>query len=748
MKKRLYLSLFLMACFCLIWSNNSEISMDLFPNGSSSGIQAKQIKNVRLFQNQSQSNQEKIGFIVRDLFEINQILRPGSFSGLLYNPGSPVSEFITNNGLLTIQGQQAIQKSPKWIRAELQNVLEQLPEERQNLWAAEIINAVDPYIDEIAFCIAHSSIQYLNYTQIYPQLMTENAQLLYQIDQDLAYVQIIDHGASQSDENYYSTTKYRRLDSNGNIEEVEIPKEIYYWYVVHPKTSDEIPAYIDEDVVESNTDHTNNISDSENGQFWRQSFYYETMGSNPYLSVMLDSCNVVWSQGAENSDAIHAIQNWINAVMEFNSNSERPHQPVRIYKKGIGRCGEHGDMTIAATRTALIPCTSIVSASTDHVWNEFWDGGWHHWEPVNNDINNPLVYENGWGKVFGSVFEIRSDGFLTPVTDRYSEGHAVINIQVVDNQDQPIDGASVKLGINDNGTVRFDMLGYTDLNGLCQFVVGESRHYLVHVDTPIGSNPSLSSQYLELVDNALNGQTYNFEVEIDSTGHFLDVTTIDVPSDNIDDFRLHFIVEQTKNITTGFVAWDDISILGERPLVYRVTDNPGKVNVQFMNLSEFSGYQMPPFPYSSFGSSFNVSSGDFMFNIPENFNCFGGIDNYTHFRNAQLVEGSLCLEIYSTGNQDSSIPSSIMQACNYPNPFNPCTSIVFTLNHEEKTELSVFNIKGQKIKTLLNDKVQAGNHKIIWDGSDHQNQSMPSGVYFYTLKCRNQTVTGKMLLMK
>ncbi len=73
------------------------------------------------------------------------------------------------------------------------------------------------------------------------------------------------------------------------------------------------------------------------------------------------------------NDAIHAIVWWINQNMSFTSNAERPHQPVRIITKRFGRCGEYADLTSAVARTALIPCTSILSVSTDHTWNEFWE---------------------------------------------------------------------------------------------------------------------------------------------------------------------------------------------------------------------------------------------------------------------------------------------------------------------------------------------------------------------------------------
>ncbi|MCD4818585.1 MAG: T9SS type A sorting domain-containing protein [Candidatus Cloacimonetes bacterium] len=87
---------------------------------------------------------------------------------------------------------------------------------------------------------------------------------------------------------------------------------------------------------------------------------------------------------------------------------------------------------------------------------------------------------------------------------------------------------------------------------------------------------------------------------------------------------------------------------------------------------------------------------------------------------------------------------------NYPNPFNPETTISFELatKYAENTELCVYNIKGQKVKTLLNEKLEAGNHKITWNGKDKNEKIVASGIYFYKLKTGRFTSTKKMILMK
>ena len=89
---------------------------------------------------------------------------------------------------------------------------------------------------------------------------------------------------------------------------------------------------------------------------------------------------------------------------------------------------------------------------------------------------------------------------------------------------------------------------------------------------------------------------------------------------------------------------------------------------------------------------------------------------------------------------------------NYPNPFNPTTTISFSLNTEntENTEIIIYNIKGQKIKTFPNLQInKSSNQQIIWVGTDDNNQPVSSGIYLYKLKVNDKTVaTRKCILLK
>jgi hypothetical protein len=80
---------------------------------------------------------------------------------------------------------------------------------------------------------------------------------------------------------------------------------------------------------------------------------------------------------------------------------------------------------------------------------------------------------------------------------------------------------------------------------------------------------------------------------------------------------------------------------------------------------------------------------------------------------------------------------------NYPNPFNPTTSISFELNKAQNVSLIVYNLLGQRVLTLVNDRLESGKHRINLNASN-----LASGIYMYRLTTNSQSLTKKMTLIK
>lgn len=100
-------------------------------------------------------------------------------------------------------------------------------------------------------------------------------------------------------------------------------------------------------------------------------------------------------------------------------------------------------------------------------------------------------------------------------------------------------------------------------------------------------------------------------------------------------------------------------------------------------------------------------------------------------------------------NDENETPALVTKlAQNYPNPFNPTTTISFDLAKAGKVKLNVYNIKGQLVRSLVNDALNAGSHRVIWNGTDSRNRRVASGIYYYRLETKGYTKTNKMVLMK
>lgn len=102
-------------------------------------------------------------------------------------------------------------------------------------------------------------------------------------------------------------------------------------------------------------------------------------------------------------------------------------------------------------------------------------------------------------------------------------------------------------------------------------------------------------------------------------------------------------------------------------------------------------------------------------------------------------------EITLTANENESVPTTFSLHGNYPNPFNPSTTIYFQIGKTENVNLEIFNTKGQKIKSY---HVSKGQQQITWNGCDSNGKLVDSGIYFYRLSAQNKNIIRKMLLLK
>jgi hypothetical protein len=85
---------------------------------------------------------------------------------------------------------------------------------------------------------------------------------------------------------------------------------------------------------------------------------------------------------------------------------------------------------------------------------------------------------------------------------------------------------------------------------------------------------------------------------------------------------------------------------------------------------------------------------------------------------------------------------------NYPNPFNPNTNISFVLEEASQVRIEVYNLKGQKVRSLVSGNYDSGEFIVNWNGKNDDNRDEPSGVYLYKMSASGNTQTRKMILLR
>lgn len=166
-------------------------------------------------------------------------------------------------------------------------------------------------------------------------------------------------------------------------------------------------------------------------------------------------------------------------------------------------------------------------------------------------------------------------------------------------------------------------------------------------------------------------------------------------------------------------------------------------------------------PYRQSFKIFDITSGDIIFekNDPSHYfsypvlsdvngdglvECLVMCFDYPYFNHYTY-------EVYgtgTTGTAEENIPPQFELMQNYPNPFNPSTTITYNLNETQAVNITIYDVLGNRIKTLVNGVKETGNHEVTWDGTNDNKIRQATGVYIYQLKSGSQTSVKKMIILK
>jgi len=566
-------------------------------------------------------------YIVRS-FTNRVLIPPGDTFHVYFDPESMEIE-----GSIPIQlpeeCDEAVAKVPEWLRENLTLKFHQLSGDYRTTYANLILDSPhEKYVDEIAFCIAHSAVETLQDDYMFPDIFTHNAQLVYWNDEYLDYVDIVE-------KDDFSTVVYRDRD---NVE-IELPRDLYYWYIVHPKLSDELPTYVDPDY-----DFTSQPPFDRNygvpppiGKFWREWLFYSNDTGYPLLRDRLGECGTLW-------EAISACNGWVGGSMSFTSDQERPCQPVRIYRKHIGRCGEHQDMRNAAARAGLIPSTCSSNAAEDHAWNEFWDGRWIHWD---GGVDSPMMYENGWGKRISSVWNTRGDSGIWSVTDRYTPV-CTYTASVLDSSGLPVDGALVKV-LTEN-YYNPDLLttttwGTTDHTGQVRIELGDMRNYWSSTDTDeLGDEPTYGST--QVITDSVADENYTHVFQLSRSAPALNVNEIDPPQDIAERYRMEIDYE-----VVGSIQGVENSYSGEHGSNYVPSGNVDFFIADSRNLNLYSTGLM----YNAYKVNKRSTFGQVSFTLPDEGTYYTVLSNEFSQAATKIVE--ITVSVHSSIRTEITTPN-------------------------------------------------------------------------------------------
>jgi len=137
-----------------------------------------------------------------------------------------------------------------------------------------------------------------------------------------------------------------------------------------------------------------------------------------------------------------------------------------------------------------------------------------------------------------------------------------------------------------------------------------------------------------------------------------------------------------------------------------------------------------------------VDYGDYYFQLC---NLFGCVKVYPDFKPGMVF---IDLSTDTDLDENRSLPTTYNLEQNHPNPFNPVTTIAFTLPERCQVNLRLFNILGQEVRRLIDQVLPAGEHKIVFDGLDRHGNQLATGVYLYRIDTEAFSKSRKMILMK
>ena len=632
---------------------------------------------------------------------------------------------------LTDPARRAVSVAPTWLQDDLADNFRRLSPVTQDVYANLILNCPDKrYYDELCFQVAHLAPE--AFMSLRSELLVDNVQLAYQIDPELQYVEIVDYGDPLQGGDYYSLTRYRAI-VNGETTLVEIPRDIYYWWIIMPKGTDEQPTYVYD-------------------YFWREYLYYCCDSGYPLLREKLANTQVVWNgerawwagNGAPFYDTLPAVAvvgRWVSWTMPDAAQGNRPIQPNQIAHEHNGNCGEVQDLLWAAARTALIPCGGVCDINEDHVWCEiWWQGEFHPWQvdlgggPVN--IRNPgIAYDRkyGGGKSVSGVWDWRNDGRQRSVVGTYSDV-CTLTVEVRDSTRRLLDGALVRISSEDwYGGMADCFYGVTDRTGRYTTTLGDWQNYQLQIVSPLGTH-----QGGRIIDSAdcVPGTHFFYACTL---AHALDSLSVELDSGPpLNRYRLDVTYDASHEALYGHDCYN-----ANGSNTYAWVQAPGAIDFFLTDQPGFDRY-LAGESFAAFANDENTGTANHSLVLSRTGNHYAVLSNEEQANLTAFVDVTVKLYERSAGIalDRGRRAGDDRQVTAFPNPFSDKVSIRLppVTDRFERT-VGIYDPTGRLVRTFQRPHSPRSAHcPLVWDGTDQSGRKVAPGVYFCQVRVLGQTL--------
>jgi len=377
----------------------------------------------------------------------------------------------------------------------------------------------------------------------------------------------------------------------------------------------------------------------------------------------------------------------------------------------------------------------------NHPSSHEWDIENHHYDGFHGSVGYSQDKHFDGRLLFQKLIDISL--FSSQITNSYKILRSIDNGNTFYTLDeQTIEGARYNLQMcandsllvfayQESRTTLFNLKLYHE-NTIYEFSIDLSNY--PEIFNPVLLDMKLKDYLFIHISNSdiyFYNNSNEFIIEYDLENNEIESITTFEPDYNLTDFNISN--SELKVVTTCEMLNDE---LNPEPLslFFNCSDDDNWIDVYNFE-TDFTNFS----PYSS-KIALNFNETDSLYFI------LNKTDSLTFLGNIYLMTGS---NNFLTEYSDVEIINPKLSLHSYPNPFNPSTIILFTISKETNVNLSIYNIKGQKVKILIHNKLAKGSHSIIWNGDDNKGKSVSSGLYFYKLNLDGKTgAVNKCLLLK